>query len=93
MKRTFAAISIFLFIAIASLPVLAESFSGMVIDATTYNLIVKNGEDVKIFQIRPETNGDRYPNPQDTVTVQYENDNGILIALNIKILKYYRPSS
>lgn len=94
MKRTAVAILLvsFLFL-LAAFPAMALAFSGMVLDSTVYSLVVKQGEQVKIFQIRPETQGDKYPHPQDEVEVTYheDKDSGAQVADFIHVTKRFQP--
>lgn len=91
MKRALLCLMVFGLLLSLALPAWAGSFSGMVLDATVYGLIVKSGSLVKIFQIRPETTGERDLHPQDLVKVDFREENGALVATRIKLLKRYQP--
>jgi hypothetical protein len=88
MKRYEAVFFLFTVLFLASaLRAAAATFTGIVMDATAYSFIVKNSEEVKIFQIRQETQGSRNLYPEDLVTVFYREEEGVLIAENIVLLK------
>ncbi len=92
MKRLIGTVLLLsLLVGFSSMPALANSFSGMVIDATIYSFIVKNNDDVRIFQIRPETKGERDLHPQDSVRITYRNENGTLVADQITVTKRFKP--
>lgn len=65
----------------------ADSFTGKVMGATYYSFTVRNGTTYKIFQIREETKGNKFPRNGDQVLVVYKNEDGILVATFIKVLK------
>lgn len=65
-------------------PADARSFTGAVLQVSTYSITVEhNPDDIKIFQIRAETQRPPDIGTQDIVKVHYRDENGILIATKI----------
>jgi hypothetical protein len=92
MKKKLVLLLVAGFMICFAVPALASSFYGMVVYANYYSVVVRNsnGQNM-VFQIRPETQGYRYPKPQDLIVVDYRNDNGILIATHITLVKKFIP--